>query len=308
MTLDEMTEVLSRLDIEVIGNRGDEIQAHCPAHVERTGKEDRNPSWYINADSGVHNCFSCGWKGSLYSLVSYVTGTDYDKATEWLGSSDGLLAKFNRITREAQAKIEEPSRITESMMSAFTNVPLEVAKARGLSVVDCEVYGVRWDDRNNNWIIPIRDPISNKLLGWQEKGHDRRYFKNVPSGVKKAVTLFGYNQYKRGDMIVVESPLDVVRLASVGITGGVATYGAIVSHPQFNMIRGADRIIFAMDNDDAGRASSRALLNMCHEFGAEAWFFDYGSLDVKDVGGMSLDEIQSGLENAKHMIKGDKAI
>jgi len=308
MTLDEMTEVLSRLDIEVIGNRGDEIQAHCPAHIERTGKEDRNPSWYINADSGVHNCFSCGWKGSLYSLVSYVTGTDYDKATEWLGSSDGLLAKFNRITREAQAKIEEPSRITESMMSAFTSVPLEVAKSRGLSVVDCDVYGVRWDDRNNNWIIPIRDPISNKLLGWQEKGHDRRYFKNVPSGVKKAVTLFGYHQYRRGDMIVVESPLDVVRLASLGIAGGVATYGAIVSHPQFNMIRGADRIIFAMDNDDAGRASSKALLSMCYEFGAEAWFFDYGNLDVKDVGGMSLDEIQSGLANAKHMIKGDKAI
>lgn len=308
MTLDEMTDVLARLDIEVISNRGDEIQAHCPAHIERTGKDDRNPSWYINADSGVHNCFSCGWKGSLYSLVAYVTGTDYDKVSEWLGSADGLLAKLNRVTREDLPKVEEPTRITESMLSAFTSVPFEVAKARGLSVVDCEVYGIRWDERNKNWIIPIRDPISNKLLGWQEKGYDRRHFKNVPSGVKKAVTLFGYGAYKRGDMIVVESPLDVVRLASVGIAGGVATYGAIVSHAQFNMIRGADRIIFAMDNDEAGRVSSRSLLHMCREFGAEAWFFDYGNLDVKDVGGMSRDEIQSGLANAKHMIKGDKAI
>jgi DNA primase len=218
------------------------------------------------------------------------------------------MAKFNRITREVQPKIEEPSRITESMLSAFSSVPLEAAKSRGLSIVDCEVYGIKWDDRNNNWIIPIRDPISNKLLGWQEKGYDRRYFKNVPSGVKKAVTLFGYHQYKRGDMIVVESPLDVVRLASLGITGGVATYGAIVSHAQFNMIRGADRIIFAMDNDEAGKTSSKSLLRWCREFGAEAWFFDYGNLDVKDVGGMSLDEVQSGLANAKHMIKGDRAI
>jgi DNA primase len=105
-------------------------------------------------------------------------------------------------------------------------------------------------------------------------------------------------------MIVVESPLDVVRLSSIGIDGGVATYGAIVSAAQFNLIRGADRIIFAMDNDDAGKASSQSLLEMCKQMGVECWFFNYSGIDLKDVGGMSRSEALTGLSTARHQLRG----
>ena len=108
-------------------------------------------------------------------------------------------------------------------------------------------------------------------------------------------------------MIVVESPLDVVRLASIGIKGGVAVYGALVSQAQFALIRGADRIIFAMDNDAVGKNSSLDLLNMCKQVDKEAWYFDYSSTDAKDIGGMSLDEVRYGLDNAKHTVRGVKA-
>jgi DNA primase len=307
MTVDEMTDTLTRLGIEIVGDRGYEIQAHCPAHLQRTGKQDRNPSWYINADSGAHNCFSCGWKGSLYSLIAYVTGVDYEKATEWLGSTDSLISRFQRVIREEQPKIEEPTYITESMLSAFTEPPKDALLSRGLRPASALICELKWDERNKNWIIPIRDPITHKLLGWQEKGYDHRYFNNKPAGIKKSETLFGYMQYGGGDVLVVESPLDVVRLLSLGYAG-FATYGATVSRAQFNLIRGADRIIFAMDNDEAGRASSKALLQMCEEFNTEAWFFNYGTVDAKDVGGMSLDEIKSGIENAKHMVKGERVL
>ena len=70
MTVDEMKDTLTRLDVEYYSIRGDEIQAECPAHEERTGHKDRNPSFYINADTGAFICFSCGWKGSLYTLVT----------------------------------------------------------------------------------------------------------------------------------------------------------------------------------------------------------------------------------------------
>ena len=60
MTVEEMEDTLARLEIAVTSIRGVEIQALCPAHFERTGKEDHNPSWYINADTGAHICFSCG--------------------------------------------------------------------------------------------------------------------------------------------------------------------------------------------------------------------------------------------------------
>jgi len=305
MTVEEMQDALTRLGVEFYANRGDEIQAECPAHEERTGHKDRNPSFYINADSGAFICFSCGWKGSLYTLINYKQG-DVD-ASDWIKSEQGLSARFNRATRE-QPKIQEQTYITESMLSAFVEPPIEALRLRGLTSNAARYYGLLWDRHNKNWIIPIRESDTGKLLGWQEKGHDRRYFRNYPTGIQKSRALFGYDNYTSGDMIVVESPLDVVRLASLGISGGVATYGALVSDYQFNLIRGGERIIFAMDNDEAGHKSNMSLYHICKEMEKEAWFFNYNHLDIKDIGGMSLDEVRFGLDNAKHIAHGLKVV
>jgi 5S rRNA maturation endonuclease (ribonuclease M5) len=305
MTVDEMKDTLTRLGIEYYSERGNEVQAACPAHKDRTGHEDRNPSFYINADSGAFICFSCQWKGNVYTLVNYIHG-DVD-ANTWLNEGGGLSMRMERITRVVP-NIQEQTHITESMLSAFTLPPEEALKSRGLTKRAAEEFELFWDERNKNWIIPIRDVVTNKLLGWQEKGYDRRYFRNYPTGVQKSQALFGYGQYTSGDMIVVESPLDVVRLASLGFTGGVATYGALVSSAQFNLIRGGERVVIAMDNDEAGHKSSMSLYTLCREMDKEAWFFNYNQLDVKDIGGMSLDEVTFGIENAKHIAKGWRAV
>jgi DNA primase len=303
MDTEEMQLTLERLGIEVISTRGDEVLGHCPAHLERTGKEDNNPSWYINADSGVHNCFSCGYKGNLYSLIAYVQDIDYDKAKEWADSVDGMTARFNRIISERPKEVFEPIRITESMLGAFTTPPDAALQSRGLSSSAVSNYGIKWDATHENWIIPVRDPLSDKLIGWQEKGYNHRYFNNKPAGMKKGEALFGYSEVVTNWVLVVESPLDVIRLASLGYSG-VATFGTSVSVTQFNLIRGFDKIIFAMDNDTAGRAASQDMLKRCQDMGVEAWFFNYGESGVKDIGGMSLDEVNFGIEVARHMVKG----
>jgi hypothetical protein len=59
-----------------------------------------------------------------------------------------------------------------------------------------------------------------------------------------------------------------------------------------------------MDNDEAGRVSSKALMDYAKEMRMECWFFDYSSTDMKDVGGMSKAEIVYGLENANHLMRG----
>jgi DNA primase len=149
--------------------------------------------------------------------------------------------------------------------------------------------------------------MTRKLWGWQEKGANR-YFRNYPTGVNKSMALFGYGQYTSGPLVVVESPLDVARMASVGLLGGVSTYGSAVSKSQVNLIRGAGSVIFAMDNDKAGRESSKALLGWSLRLGFEVRFFNYYHVDVKDIGGMSKDEIFLGVETARHSIYGEKAL
>ena len=308
MTVEEMEHTLTRLGMETVTTRGDEVQSYCPAHKDRTGRDDKNPSFWINADTGAFICFSCQFKGNVFSLINYVEGIDFEKAKEWFDSPSLLVSRFNRVTEEKKAPIEEPTIITESMLSAFVNPPAEALAARGISLHAARAYELCWDARNENWIIPIRDAKTSKLLGWQEKGHTRRHFNNTPAKMKKSNSLFGYEQYVGGDMIVVESPLDVVRLASIGITGGVATYGALISSSQITYIRGADRIVFALDNDDAGKLSSRSMLKNCREMSMEAWFFNYNHTEMKDIGGMSLDEVRLGITNAKHSVHGLKAV
>ena len=301
MTVEEMKDALTRLGVEYYSDRGYEIQAECPAHEERTGHRDNNPSFYINADTGAFICFSCGWKGGLTTLISYTQGNVDIK--DWLKDGEGLGLRLKRILKPKE-HIQEQTYITESMLSAFTTPPAEALKSRGLTTEAAVLHEILWDSRRQNWIIPIRDGVSGSLLGWQEKGYLVRYFKNYPTGVHKSSSLFGYAQYHGGAMIVVESPLDVVRLSSLGIAGGVATYGAIVSKFQFNLIRGADQLIFAMDNDDAGKKSSKELFYRAKEMEKEAWFFNYKGTDLKDIGGMSLDEVRYGLDNAKHIAYG----
>jgi len=307
MTVTEMEDLLERLGIEIVSIHGDEIKAHCPAHLERKGREDTNPSWYINADTGVHNCFSCHFKGSVGSLVEYVQGVDSAMAKQWVNSGERNLTKaFEKLTMPTPLQ-EQSIPITESMLSAFVMPPEFALKSRGITTVAADYYEILWNAANSSWILPMREPYTNKLIGWQEKWFKERRFNNYPPKISKSSTLFGYMRYEQSSMIVVESPLDVARLASVGVLGGVAVCGSSVSREQINLIRSAEHIIFAMDNDQAGLSSSSTLLEYANLMGFECWFFNYDKTDMKDIGAMSKAEIMYGLENAKHSLHGKRA-
>ena len=310
----DVEKTLLSLDLKLYSQRGAEVQGLCPMHKERTGKEDHNPSWWINAETGAHICFSCGFKGNLWSLIASVQGLrdangllDYADAKDWLYLSFDNVS-FGSDDEDDEPAPKEPINITEARLALFTYPPQQALSARGLTLEAARKYQLLWDPAHSNWITTVREPYSNKLLGWQEKGFSRRYFNNYPPGMEKSTTLYGFNNYQGGQMIVVESPLDVVRLESVGITGGVSTYGALVSKAQLNLIRDADDIIFAMDNDEAGFNSSKRLLESSIALGFEARFFNYAHTEMKDVGGMSKSEIMTGLANAKHVVYGEDAL
>lgn len=306
MTIEDMEDLLDRLGIEVMRINGFEIQGHCPAHIQRTGKEDVNPSWWINADTGAHFCFSCHFKGSVTSLIEYVQGIDYESAKSWIDTGVDLGKALDKATKK-EPVFKEVQDLSEANLAAFVEPPEEVLRSRGITSNAARYYGVLWDPNKNCWITPIRDPLSGKLWGWQEKGANR-YFRNYPTGVNKSLSLFGYGQYQGGTMVVVESPLDVARMASVGLLGGISTFGSAVSKTQINLIRGAEAIVVAMDNDEAGRGSSKAILDWSIRLGFEVRFFDYSGIDVKDIGAMSKAEIYQGLEKAKHSVYGERAL
>lgn len=308
----DVEKALLRLGIETTQRR-DELLALCPMHKYRIGREDSNPSWSINAETGAHHCFSCGYKGNLLTLISDVLEYgNLDEAKSWLRSNTDvnwdLLSKQLEEAKKTYIHLPKLVPMSEARLAVFSEVPQWAAKDRGLSVSACNHYGVKWRQNDSSWILPIRTLDHNSLIGWQEKGQLSRRFFNRPTGVPKSKTLFGMDCWEGGQMIVVESPLDAVKLKTLGIPGGVATFGAVVSQEQIQIMRRAETLIIAMDNDEAGKKASAMLLKEFRKQGIECWFLNYGDLEVKDIGDMSKDQVDSSLENSRHCVMGMAAI
>ena len=252
-----ITDVLDRLglDYEI---RGDEAYAMCPQHLSRTGKEDANPSWSINTETGMHLCFSCGYKGSVTTLVADQEKISYSDAAAFVGENRPTMESMRKRLAEVPRRLLiRPVRFDKSAFYALPKVTEEMAKTRGLTVESCNSFDLR--RRRDGWAIPIYAPNS-ELLGYQLK--DGPYVRNLPRGMKKSVTLFGYNRLvgESPTVVVVESPLDAVlatqECAKAGLdVQAVATFGTKVSEDQLRLLRSMDPIL-AFDNDAAGTATT----------------------------------------------------
>ena len=306
----DIEKVLLNLDISLTAQRGDEVQGFCPMHKARTGKEDFHPSWWINGETGAHICFSCGYKGNVYTLVSDLKGIDYFDAKDFVNEQaeiplDSLLKRIKELPEYVPAS--DPIGMSEARLAVFTDPPVNELKKRFITPNAAKHHGVLWDTKNNAWILPIRDPNDFSLWGWQEKGASGRFFKNQPAGVKKSKTVFGVEVMATDILVVVESPLDVARLATAGVEGAISTYGAILSEDQAKIIRRAEKIIAAFDNDDAGKKANEQMRGFARKYGMDLSYFNYKGIDVKDPGDMTIDEIHQGIETAKTYIIGKAA-
>jgi hypothetical protein len=294
---------LERLDIQG-RESGDEFIAPCPMHKERTGSDDQHPSWSINLGTGLFLCFSCGYRGSIHRLVADLQGIPVEETSDFLvkGNLQSAIARIPAAYTPAQPRPSVP----DSKLAPFTEPPSWARRARAVSAESCAHYGVLWDSMSESWILPIRD-YDGLLLGWQEKGQVDRHFRNVPTGVKKSNTLFGYHLFDGGQMVVVESPLDAVRLHTEGIPGAVATFGAIVSRKQVQLMSAADEVVMALDADEAGRKASRELLSTTRGVLKAVRFFTYDG-SAKDPGDMDSERIRMGIANARSRVLGEAAL
>lgn len=320
----DIPSVLERLGYDY-SERGAEANGLCPMHYARTGKEDHSPSWWINLETGMHICFSCGYKGNLLQLVCdvnefYTKGLDdnyrydYNAAIAWIGSNAEIpISKMQEILDNLPNRFEAipgPVPMSEARLAIFVPPTPEALASRNLTAEAAAKYGILWDDKNKNWILPLREPHFNKLMGWQEKGTVKRTFMNRPPGMPRSKTLFGIENQSESLVIVVESPLDCARIASAGVEGAVAVCGSNVSEEQVKLLRYSDRIIAAFDNpkfDAAGKKASAELSKLSLKYGLNLSFFNYGDSGKKDPGDLTNEEIVWGIENAKTSLIGEKA-
>lgn len=290
----DLAELLTSAGVEIRSAGEREITGKCPVHVRTTGKEDRSPSWSINADSGLWICFSCGAKGTLSMLLAELLGTD----TTWDVQKFILQNSMNRLN--GVQRTEDAPIVNINEFSRFVRVSDNKCAHRNLDPDLVYQYGVRWNSERRTWAIPIISP-SAELKGWQEKRSGSVL--NYPKGVEKSKTLFGIERFRSRTAVLVESPLDIVRFAAVfSRPQALASFGAHVSDAQLSLLNDvADRIIIAMDNDDAGLAASKKIYRRIGTPRRGLLWWNYSGTNAKDIGDMTDEEIDRGLTTATYV-------
>src|SRR6267142_346054 len=301
---------LEELGIAVSRIVHEEAWALCPGHFERVGKKNTRPNkWSVNTETGQHSCFSCGFSGSFVYLVQEVKGYDRADAEQWVRNRGGI-SRLRRVLDNSQGRSADFERNegipawNAARLALFTSPPYSALEQRRLSSGAVTRYGVLWDSNKENWILPIRDPDTGKLWGYQEKGEG--WFCNKPARVEKSETLFGLETLTGSTAVILESPLDCLRLYTAGISGAVSSYGVQISDRQLELLFDrAEIIIFALDNDAAGLSKMRSLRERYLRSGKRIKFVDYSHIPwAKDLGteGVTNQDIQKSVLRAKSIL------
>lgn len=297
----DVLKCLDELGIQVLSVAADEAVARCPGHLRRVGKEDRDPSWSVNIETGVHNCFACGFRGPFAAIVREVLDLPSNEADAWVRAR-GSLDRVEQLLSGGYINelIARKATITEADLALCTPPPGGVLKTRAVTPEGAAAYGILYDLQKDCWITPIRDPDSRELWGWQEKAVIDRHFRNRPWHVEKSRTLFGLDQPDPGRRaIMVESPLDAAVIRSAGIRGALSSFGAAVSDAQMQIVlERFDSLILALDNDPDGRKNTERIYANWHRR-LPILVMPY-LVKVKDPGEMTYPEIRDCI-NAAHL-------
>lgn len=291
----DLADVLNELGVEVYKIHGDEINGRCPVHHKVKGRESERFSWYINVDSGLWHCFTCGARGNLSQLLSELTA---DPGSLWKVQSHLIMTGLRRLNKE-EAGYDQSVRedVDWSTYAKFAELPQSVLNFRQIDPDVAHRFGVRWDTEEKATITPIVSPLG-ELRGWQAK--KTGWVRNRPEGVNKSTTLFGIERAFGDIGVLVESPLDVVRFHSVCDDMNmncVSSFGANVSDEQVKLLSlRFRRLIVALDNDKAGEAESRRLSKLLSFRDGVRWW-NYAPDDPKDIGEMTDAQILRGLSN-----------
>lgn len=305
----DIPAALDELGIEYVIT-GDEAKALCPD----PNHDDTTPSWYISLDSGLHQCWSCGYSGSFRRLVADVRE---DGGGSW---SDALLWIQQRKLRDiAEGKQrstgdrKEHAEITAAELWAFdTDYPADELEFRGVDSNDAQGFKLMWDRERDGWIIPFYAADDERLIGYQFKPRHGTggMAVNHPPNIRKKGLIFESLRYIEGDLlIIVESPLDVLRLHAMGYVNVVALYGAHMDSEQAERIMEKfSKVILFFDDDEAGRKGVSKALTLLKGMTVHVFayteplrlgtYYVHAKVSDRDPGDLDKSEVDEGIRRA----------
>lgn len=237
---------------------------------------DRNPSACLNVEKKLYVCYTLGWGGDLLRLIQKMENADGLSDLDLGGMLTGSVKKAEDL-RDQILKLMDHTRPDSVDLPSYSEAVLTpwmfshpyMRDNRGISQNAHTLLRLGYDPKINRIVFPHF--FGGKLVGWQTRAippgpgwpgtaNQIPKYKNTP-GFPKAETLYAYDlASKRNRVVVVESPMSVAKAYSLGIGNVVATFGAKVTDTQIQLLRDFPEVIVWFDDDPAGRAGERNLV------------------------------------------------
>ncbi len=237
---------------------------------------DQNPSACLNVEKKLYVCYALGWGGDLLRLIQKMENADGLGDLELGGMLTGSVKKADDLRaeilklmdRSSPDAVELPS-YSEAILAPWMVSHPYMRDERGIGQSAHEALKLGYDPKINRIVFPHF--FDGKLVGWQTRAIPSRpgwpgttaqipKYKNTP-GFPKSETLYAYDLVARNRrVVVVESPMSVAKAYSLGIGNVVATFGAKVTDTQIQLLRDFPEVIVWFDDDPAGRAGERNLV------------------------------------------------
>lgn len=245
---------------------------------------DKNPSLRIDKLTGMLHCFSCGFKGNIFSHFGVVQNMQ--------------SAEVQRIKQKIQAVFAESIGLEMPFGYSYYDKPF-----RGISVKTLRQFeAFTHKDFENRIVFPLRDS-----LGKIKVFIARHLFSNPGEGVKRydikpprvEVPFFPHNPVlENGTLILVEGLFDALNLIDNGMSNVIAINGlqtlsektAAAKLANYRLM-GCTRILTMFDNDEPGRKQTKLMLPVLNNLGFLSDEILWGDMEYKDPGELPAEVI-----------------
>ncbi len=265
----DLAVILYSLNLHNLKEHSSYFTACCPS----IHHNDKNPSWIIYKNTGVHKCFSCGFQGGIDHLVKYLTNKSLLDFLNIEEQSSYIFQKSlqHALTTTFPEIIRDNIKIEGKFLPIRDNpVAFDYMHDRGAGVDFIKQFDIKYAKNiyinetfyNERICIPIiRGGKLINVEGRDITGRQKPKVLYCRNGISD--TLFNIDNLDfEKPLFMVEGVMDIIKIYEHISKNVTCTFGVSLSANQIKLIPKIKQLILIPDNDDGGKKFISAIDNI----------------------------------------------
>lgn len=284
------------------------VYAACPIH-----EGDNESGWSWHLELGMFRCYTRGCHEDngkdIFSLIRGINKCGFIQAVRFVEK----ICEFSEEDMRGVIERNENKKFVMSVKKEKRNQRIypeeclnkliyhDYLETRGFPKELIEKYQIGlgntpYKKMHNRIVFPVRN-IDGNLVGFTGRditGNGPKWIHSYDFDSRS--NLFNIDSakdhiMKTGTALIVEGPIDVLRFEQAGIHNSVAIFGRAINNGQIGLLMktGANKLIFALDDDKAGKTGTERGFKMAGSF------FDVSKVEIgggRDVGDLTPSEVR----------------